>query len=117
MCEYAAIRAAAGQALPLAAVKERLGTLGLREYKGPGTWLTGDRTDDMMVNAEVEATGQRAAAPDDFVVSLDVTRWCPCSGWVARWTDEPTVQAQDRLLKSISEALGWTLVDHNDPGY
>ncbi|MER5266718.1 hypothetical protein ABTZ99_31965 [Actinosynnema sp. NPDC002837] len=116
MCEYFAIRAADGGALPLADVGERLVALGLRHDRA-ATWLTGDETGAMMVNAEVDASGRFATAPDDLVVSLDVTRWCPHSHRTALWPDEATTRAQHHLLDALARTLGWTLLDQDDPAY
>ncbi|ROP37689.1 hypothetical protein [Saccharothrix texasensis] len=114
MCEYFAIRAPEGRALPLAELGERLSALGLRHDRA-ATWLTGDDTGAMVVNAEVDASGRFAAAPDDLVVSLDVTLWCPHSGRTAQWPDEATTRAGRRLLGTVARAVGWTLLDRDDP--
>ncbi|MEV8440386.1 hypothetical protein AB0425_23650 [Actinosynnema sp. NPDC051121] len=108
MCEYFAIRADEGGALPLAEVGARLAGLGL-EHDRTATWLTGD----MMLNAEVDGSGLFATAPDDLVVSLDVTVWCPHSHRTSQWPDEATTQAQHRLLDTVARTLEWTVVDHD----
>lgn len=110
MCEYVAIRAAEGRALPLTVVGERLSALGLRR-DGAGTWSSSDETDHMMVNAEADDSGRFATADDDVVVSLDVTQWCPHSGRTTAWPGKETNEAQQRLLDSVARALGWTVVE------
>jgi hypothetical protein len=117
MCEYFAIRPADGKALPLRTVSARLLGLGLRENGALGCWLTDGATDNMQVNAEANASGTFAAAPDDLVLSLDVTRWCPHSGRTARSPGLPTLRAQEALLESVAGALGWTVVGQDDPDY
>jgi hypothetical protein len=110
VCDYFAIRAADGRALPLVAVGERLATLGLRR-DNDATWSTDAETGHMMVNAEADASGRFARAADDLVVSLDVTVWCPHSGRTAEWPDEATTRAQHRLLDAMARALVWTVDD------
>ncbi|MFD0202766.1 MULTISPECIES: hypothetical protein [Saccharothrix] len=116
MCDYVVIRAPKGRPLPLAEVGARLSALGLR-HDGGGTWLTGEETADLLVNAEVDASGRFAVAADDLVVSLDVTLWCPHSGRTVRWPDEATHQAQRRLLDTVARTLGWAVVDQDDPDH
>ncbi|KRV49813.1 hypothetical protein AQ490_19185 [Wenjunlia vitaminophila] len=115
MCEYFAIRAAEGSALPLRTVSGRLRALGLRVYGAEGAWLSGDATDDMLVHAEVDRSGRLAVRADDLVVSLDVTQWCPHSRRTAEWPDAQTLRAQELLRESMARALGWDVVGrHTD---
>jgi hypothetical protein len=114
MCDYVAVRAAAGTELRLSVLGERLRALGLAD-NGPGSWLSGDATANMMVNAE-SASGL-ASRDNELVVSLDVTRWCPHSHRVAGFTDASTEQVQVRLLEAIARDLGWAVVDHDSPEY
>jgi hypothetical protein len=117
VCEYFAIRAAEGKALPLDAVSQHLFRLDLHEHVGAGTWLTGDATGNMLITAEADGSGRSAAAPGDPVVSLDVISWCPFSGRTSGWPDEATLRAQETLRQSLAQALGWTVVEHDDPTY
>jgi hypothetical protein len=110
MCDYSAVRAAEGTALPLAEVADRLSALGLLR-DGAGSWSGGEKTAGMMVNAEADASGRFATAADDLVVSLDVTVWCPHSGRTAAWPDEATSRAQHDLLDAMARTLGWTVDD------
>ncbi|WP_367136631.1 hypothetical protein [Saccharothrix sp. HUAS TT1] len=110
MCEYPAIRGD-DQPLPSSVVAEHLAALGLRQSEGrwsEGRWSAGDETGNLAVTPET-AAGRCATAADDQVVGLDVALWCPHSSRTARWPDEATGRAQERLLDAVARALGWTI--------